>query len=72
MERATATRSSRLSAVMREGKRVKPLELLFDLIFVLGDHPVHGADGGAPDMQGLAEGTLVLALLWWAWTGYGG
>ena len=32
--------------------------------------PVHGADGRKRDAgQGLAQGSLVLALLWWAWTG---
>ena len=70
MAKATGTRASRLSAVMREGERVKPLELFFDLIFVLALTQCTALMVGHPTWQGLAEGLLVLALLWWAWTGY--
>ena len=55
---------------LREGEQVSPLELFFDLVFVLAltqctqlmsDHPTWG---------GLVKGLLVLGLLWWAWVGY--
>ena len=64
------TRASRLSAVMREGERVKPLELFFDLIFVLAITQCTALMVAHPTWQGLAQGVLVLALLWWSWTGY--
>jgi len=64
------TRASRLSAVMREGERVKPLELFFDLIFVLAITQCTALMVAHPTWLGLAQGVLVLALLWWSWTGY--
>jgi low temperature requirement protein LtrA len=60
----------RLSAVMREGERVKPLELFFDLVFVLALTQCTALMVDHPTWAGLGEGLLVLALLWWAWTGY--
>jgi low temperature requirement protein LtrA len=63
-------RSSRLSPVMREGERVKPLELFFDLVFVLAITQCTTLMVEQLSWEGLAQGTLVLALLWWAWTGY--
>ena len=71
MASATAPRAPRLSAVMREGDRVAPLELFFDLVFVLAITQCtalmahHGASWG-----GLGKGLLVLALMWWSWVGY--
>ena len=67
---ATDTRASRLSAVMREGERVKPLELFFDLVFVLAVTQCTALMVEHPTWEGLAQGVLVLALLWWSWTGY--
>jgi low temperature requirement protein LtrA len=60
----------RLGAVMREGERVKPLELFFDLVFVLALTQCTALMVDHPTWDGLGEGMLVLALLWWAWTGY--
>ena len=60
----------RLSPVMREGERVKPLELFFDLVFVLAITQCTALMVDHPTWDGLGEGMLVLALLWWAWTGY--
>src|SRR4051794_17050250 len=64
------TAASRLTAVMREGERVMPLELFFDLVFVLAITQCTALMVGHPTWTGLAEGVLVLALLWWAWVGY--
>jgi low temperature requirement protein LtrA len=64
------TRTPRLSAVMREGERVKPLELFFDLIFVLAITQCTALMVDHPTWEGLAQGVLVLALLWWSWVGY--
>ena len=55
---------------MREGERVMPLELFFDLIFVLVLTQCTALMYGDPSWASVGEGLLVLALLWWAWTGY--
>ena len=55
---------------MREGERVLPLELFFDLVFVLALTQCTALMADNPTWSGLAEGMLVLAVLWWSWTGY--
>jgi low temperature requirement protein LtrA len=68
---ATAeARTSRLSAVLREGERVTPLELFFDLVFVLAITQCTALMANHPTWSGLAQGLLVLGMLWWSWTGY--
>ncbi len=61
---------SRLSATLREGERVTPLELFFDLVFVLAITQCTALMSHHPTWSGLAQGLLVLGMLWWAWTGY--
>ena len=63
-------RASRLSAVRREGERVTPLELFFDLVFVLAITECTSLMSHHPTWSGLAQGLLVLGVLWWAWAGY--
>ncbi|HWX86967.1 MAG TPA: low temperature requirement protein A [Solirubrobacteraceae bacterium] len=63
-------RSPRLTAVMREGERVTPLELFFDLVFVLALTQCTTLMARMPTWIGLLKGVLVLGMLWWAWTGY--
>jgi low temperature requirement protein LtrA len=63
-------RQSRLSATLREGERVTPLELFFDLVFVLAITQCTALMAHHPTWSGLAQGLLVLGILWWAWTGY--
>jgi len=70
MTTATGTRAPRLSAVMREGERVMPLELFFDLVFVLAITQCTALMFNHPTWVGLAQGLLVLGVLWWSWTGY--
>jgi low temperature requirement protein LtrA len=70
MATETETRSSRLSASLREGERVTPLELFFDLVFVLAITQCTALMSHHPTWSGLAQGLLVLGMLWWAWTGY--
>ncbi|HEY5333794.1 MAG TPA: low temperature requirement protein A, partial [Solirubrobacterales bacterium] len=60
----------RLSAVRREGERVTPLELFFDLVFVLAITECTSLMSHHPSWSGLAQGLLVLGVLWWAWAGY--
>jgi low temperature requirement protein LtrA len=63
-------RHSRLGATLREGERVTPLELFFDLVFVLAITQCTALMSHHPTWPGLAQGLLVLGMLWWAWTGY--
>jgi low temperature requirement protein LtrA len=51
-------------------QRVTPLELFFDLVFVYAITQVTLLMSDDPTWQGLGRGLLVLAVLWWAWTGY--
>jgi low temperature requirement protein LtrA len=60
----------RLNAVRREGERVTPLELFFDLVFVLAITECTSLMSHHPTWAGLAQGLLVLGVLWWAWAGY--
>jgi low temperature requirement protein LtrA len=66
----TRARSSRVSAVLRQTDRVTPLELFFDLVFVLAITQCTALMAKEPTWEGLAQGLLVLGLLWWAWVGY--
>ena len=63
-------RAPRLSAALREDERVTPLELFFDLVFVLAITQCTALMAAHPTWQGLARGVLVLGLLWWSWVGY--
>ncbi|MBS1889151.1 MAG: low temperature requirement protein A [Actinobacteria bacterium] len=63
-------RAPRLSAVRREGGRVTPLELFFDLVFVLAITECTDLMSHHPTWAGLGQGLLVLGVLWWAWTAY--
>ena len=53
-----------------EEKRVAPLELFFDLVFVFALTQVTALMAEDPSWGGLGRGMLVLALLWWAWAAY--
>jgi low temperature requirement protein LtrA len=55
---------------MREDARVTPLELFFDLVFVLALTQCTASMAADPTWDGLAKGLLVLAVLWWSWVGY--
>ena len=50
--------------------RVTPLELFFDLAFVFAFTQVTSLLVDDPTWSGVFQGMLVLAALWWAWTGY--
>jgi low temperature requirement protein LtrA len=53
-----------------EEKRVAPLELFFDLVFVFAITQVTALMSDNPTWGGLGEGILVLGVLWWAWAAY--
>jgi low temperature requirement protein LtrA len=67
---AAPAATRRLSAVLREEERVTPLELFFDLVFVLAITQCTALMAGDPTWTGLAKGLAVLAVLWWCWGGY--
>src|SRR6185436_2253660 len=52
-------------------QRVSPLELFFDLVFVLSFTQVTLKMAHHPGWAGLGEGLLILAAVWWAWAAYG-
>jgi len=68
--RVTRKRAPRLSAELRERESVKPLELFFDLVFVIGFTQCTALMAAQPDWSGIGHGMLVLAMLWWAWAGF--
>ena len=53
-----------------EEKRVAPLELFFDLVFVFALTQVTALMSHDPTWSGLGRGMLVLSALWWAWAAY--
>jgi low temperature requirement protein LtrA len=58
-------------AVLRgEEERVTPLELFFDLVFVLAITQCTALMAANPTWEGLARGLIVLGVLWWCWVGY--
>jgi low temperature requirement protein LtrA len=63
-------RAPRLTAVLRQTERVTPLELFFDLVFVLALTQCTALMAAEPTWTGLAKGVLVLGVLWWSWVGY--
>jgi low temperature requirement protein LtrA len=70
MATEAAAERRRLRTARREGERVSPLELFFDLVFVLAITQCTQLMSDNPTWGGLAEGLAVLAVLWWAWVGY--
>lgn len=53
-----------------EERRVTPLELFFDLVFVFAITQVTGLLSEEPTPLGLLRGMALLAALWWAWVCY--
>jgi low temperature requirement protein LtrA len=67
---ATGSQPHRFSTTLREEERVTPLELFFDLVFVLAITQCTALMAQDPTWNGLAQGVLILAVLWWSWCGY--
>jgi low temperature requirement protein LtrA len=68
---ASSGRVPHLTAVLRgEHERVMPLELFFDLVFVLALTECTALMADRASWEGLAQGMLILGVLWWAWVGY--
>jgi low temperature requirement protein LtrA len=66
----TETRRLRLGAALRQEDRVMPLELFFDLVFVLAITQCTTLMSNNPTWQGLGQGVLILGVIWWSWVGY--
>ncbi len=54
----------------RSNATVLPLELFFDLVFVLAVTQCTALMAAEPTWGGLGRGLLALTALWWAWTSY--
>jgi low temperature requirement protein LtrA len=67
---ASRPRVPRITAELREREAVKPLELFFDLVFVLGFTQCTALMAAESSWEGIGRGMLVLAVLWWAWICY--
>ncbi|MGK5672232.1 low temperature requirement protein A [Micromonospora sp. URMC 106] len=52
------------------GSRTTRLELFYDLVFVFAFLNVTTATAGNPTVRGLVQCLVVLALLWWCWSGF--
>jgi low temperature requirement protein LtrA len=63
-------RIPRMSPTLREGERVTPLELFFDLVFVLALTESTTYMNADTTWRGVLRGMLVLGVLWWSWCGY--
>jgi low temperature requirement protein LtrA len=53
-----------------EDHRATPFELLFDLVYVFALTQVTSYMAHAHSTQGVLQGLLLLALLWWTWSAY--
>ena len=67
---AASSRAPRMRTVLREEERVTPLELFFDLVFVLAITQCTALMAADPTWEGVLKGLLVLGVLWWSWVGY--
>jgi low temperature requirement protein LtrA len=59
-----------MGLILRGGERVSPLELFFDLVFVLAITQCTALMAKDPTWGGIGRGLVVLGLLWWSWVGY--
>ena len=59
-----------MRATRREGEQVTPLELFFDLVFVLAITQCTALMADDPTWTGVLKGLAVLGVLWWSWVGY--
>ncbi len=70
MATESETQRLRMGATLRQEDRVLPLELFFDLVFVLAITQCTTLMSHHTTWEGLGQGMLILALLWWSWTAY--
>ncbi len=68
--RRTAEHRVHLRAELRERDGVKPLELFFDLVFVIAFTQCTALMADDLSWLGLVRGVVLLAVVWWAWVGF--
>jgi low temperature requirement protein LtrA len=66
-----ATEDRPVQVAAEEEERVTPLELFFDLVFVLSFTQVTLYMADEATWAAVGEGMLILAAVWWAWAAYG-
>ena len=69
-EGRTTEHRTHLRAELREGGGVKPLELFFDLVFVIAFTQCTALMAHDLSWDGLLHGLVALAVVWWAWVGF--
>ena len=70
MSTGSDAHARRIAPPERTSARVMPLELFFDLVFVLAITQCTALMADEPTWEGLVKGMLVLGVLWWSWVGY--
>ncbi len=59
-----------MGVIRRERETVSPLELFFDLVFVLAITQCTALMANDETWRGIGRGLVVLGLLWWSWVVY--
>ena len=67
---AIAKPATRLTRAEEAEAKVSPLELFFDLVFVFALTQITAFLAADPTFPQLGRGLVVLAIVWWAWSGY--
>src|SRR3954463_2416656 len=67
---ADSAAAGRQDAHASTEKRVEPLELFFDLVFVFAITQVTARLADHATWGGLFSGLLILSSIWWAWAAY--
>ena len=70
MATAAGSPRQRLTPTLRQEDRVSPIELFFDLVFVLALTQCTALMADEPTWEGVVKGLLILGVLWWSWVGY--
>ena len=70
MSATAERRPNRLVRDETREARVSPLELFFDLVFVFAITQVTAFMADDASFAGIGRGMLILALVWWSWSGY--
>jgi low temperature requirement protein LtrA len=70
VEATTTTLKAEPEADEALEQKVTPLELFFDLVFVFAFTQVTGLMAAHPTWEGVGQGMLVLAAVWWTWGGF--
>lgn len=67
---STRDRGAEPAPDVQAERRVIPIELFFDLVFVFAFTQVTALMAAHPTWEGLGQGLLILAAVWWSWAAY--